>query len=214
MSSTTVAPQGHALKPKAGSDLWRGRCQRTGVSLWTRGTSSVWSGLPWQPCNADSDEAFPQETRTPHRRFCNLVAKQALFEKNERLLMTIIKKRETKTAAAPLPCVTAASVQELLVSYRQRCAGGSGWALEWCWRGTSQRGRMWHRQFRTVWSGNVSHREFSHRLSCRKERVKKRNSENLPSCLVLSWYFWKMCKCYLSFFSVFFKQTQQEQQPQ
>lgn len=77
-------------------------------------------------------------------------------------------KQTNKTAVALLPRVMAANVQETLATYQQHCADGSGWALEWCWRGTSQQGRMWHFQFRPVWSGNVSHREFSHHLSCRK----------------------------------------------
>lgn len=107
-------------------------------------------------------------TRTPHRRFCNLVAKQDLFEHKCLIMIIMITNKQTNKKTALLPRVMTANVQETLVPYRQRCADGSGWALEWCWRGTSQQGRMWHCQFRPVWSGNVSHREFSHHLSCRK----------------------------------------------
>lgn len=48
MSSSPVAPLGRALELNPASDLWRGRCPLTGASLWKRGTSGVWSSLPWQ----------------------------------------------------------------------------------------------------------------------------------------------------------------------
>lgn len=65
-----------------------------------------------------------------------------------------------------LSCITIVGL-----TYRQRYADGSGWAQEWYWTGTSRPSKMWHPLYQPVWSGNVSHLDFSHHLPCRKIRA-------------------------------------------
>lgn len=88
MSSTTVVLLRHVLVLNPGSDLWRGRCPQNAVSLWKRGTSSVWLSLSWQPCKTHKRETFPC-LQEHHQRLCDLVAKQDRFD-CEGLIMILI----------------------------------------------------------------------------------------------------------------------------